>query len=100
MADLVPLLNDIRGVYSDLARDRIPSGSVWEMVDWVPLILQAGARQRGAWKYQSPALPSVPDGMLYAPFIKGSKLLVATGATMNNVPTGAYGAVISTGTIK
>lgn len=75
MSDLVEVLRDIRGVYSDSARDRLPDGSVWEMTDWVPAVLQAGARMRGAWKYQSPVLGNPIDGMIFAPFLKGSKLL-------------------------
>jgi len=92
MADLVPLLTDIRGVYSDIGRDRLPPGSVWELVDWVPVTAQAGARQRGAWVYQSPALPSRPDGMIYAPYLRGPKLLVANAATLSEVPVDANGA--------
>lgn len=91
MADLTELLRDIRGVYSDRARDRLPDGSVWQMADWVPLLMQAGARIRGAWKYQSAVLPSPPDGMLYAPYIFGPRLLVANGSALTDVPLGTPG---------
>jgi len=99
MADLVPLLSDIRGVYSDIGRDRLPAGSVWELIDWVPVTAQASARQRGAWTYQSPALPSRPDGMIYAPFLQGPKLLVANAATLSEVPVDSYGATTRSTTI-
>jgi len=85
VADLVSLLRDVRGVFSDAARDRIPPGSMWEMTDWVPLVLQAGARMRGAWKYQSPTLQYPPDGMLFAPYINGSHLLVANGNALTDI---------------
>ena len=85
MADLIGLVRDIRGAYTDAARDRLPSGSMWEMSDWVPLILQAGARMRGAWKWQSPALANPPDGMLFAPYLAGPVLLVANGSVMSSV---------------
>lgn len=91
MADLVPILREVRGIYSDRARDRLPEGSVWESTDWVPLLLQAGVRMRGAWKYQSPALPSAPEGMFYAPFRAESKLLVCAGGTLYNIPLTAPG---------
>src|SRR5262245_58902078 len=68
------------------------------MTDWVPLILQAGARMRGAWKYQSPALANIPDGMIYAPFRNGSRLLVAHGTSLTDIPIAAYG-VGNSGTI-
>jgi hypothetical protein len=100
MADLTELLRDIRGVYSDRARDRLPEGSVWVMADWVPLLMQAGARIRGAWKYQSTAaLPAPPDGMLYAPYIAGAKLLVANGAALSDVPLVTPGAATPAATI-
>jgi hypothetical protein len=98
MANLTPFVRDIRGVYSDRARDRLPDGSLWQLRDWVPLILQAGARIRGAWKYQSPALTNPPDGMLYAPFRAGSRLLVANGTAIHSVPVDSVGAT-SIGTI-
>lgn len=94
MADLAPLLREVNGVYSDRARDRLPNGSVWEMSDFVPLIMQAGVRMRGAWKFQSDALPSPPDGMLYAAFAKGSKLLVAAGAQLYSVPVDSVGSTL------
>jgi len=93
MADLSPLLREIRGVYSDRARDRLPDGSVWEMIDWVPDLMQAGARIRGAWLYKSTVLPSPPDGLLYAPFIAGPKLFVISGSYAHDIPlSGAIGA--------
>ena len=77
MADLTPLLREIRGEFSDRSRDRLPEGSVWAMVDFIPMILQAGVRMRGAWEYQSDGVGADPAGMLYAPYRAGSKLLLA-----------------------
>lgn len=100
MASLTPLLREVKGVYSDLARDRLPRGAVWVLTDWIPEILRAGARMRGAWKYQSTdALAATPDGMLYAPYKTGSRLLVAAGTTLRRVPEDAPGATTLIGTI-
>ena len=98
MAELISVLKNVRGLYADRSRDRLPEGSVWELVDWVPEIMQAGARMRGAWLYQSDALPNNPDGMLYTPFRAGAKLLVANGADLRVIPTTSIGST-SIGTI-
>jgi hypothetical protein len=98
VAELVSLLKDIRGLYTDRSRDRLPDGSVWELIDWVPEIMQAGARMRGAWLYQSDVLPNNPDGMLYAPYRASAKLLVANGTNLRAVPTDSIGST-SVGTI-
>lgn len=95
---LTPLLQEIKGIYNDRARDRIPNGSVWECVDWIPEVLQAGARMRGAWLYQSDALPNEVDGMLYAPYKTGSRLLAANGADIRSVSMSSI-ASTSIGTI-
>lgn len=98
MAELIPLLREIDGAYVDRARDRLPTGSVWAMVDWIPEVLQAGARMRGRWTYQSTALAAVPDGQLYAPYRTGSRLLVAAGTSLYNIPLASVGGT-SIGTI-
>ena len=87
MATLTSILREIRGLNSDRARDRMPEGAVWELTDWIPEILQAGARMRGRWGYRSDMLPNVPDGSIFAPFRAASKLLVANGTEMDEIPT-------------
>src|SRR5262245_27183659 len=86
MADLTSLLRDVRGLYTDRGRDRLPDGSAWELTDWVPLLVQAGVRMRGAWTYQSIETPYEPDGMIYATFLAGPKLLVANKPYLSDVP--------------
>jgi hypothetical protein len=100
MADLTSLLREVKGVYSDLARDRLPNGSVWSMTDLIPEVLQAGARMRGAWIFQSSdVFANAPDGMLYAPYRSGARLLVAAGSDLRRVPEDAPGASTSIGAI-
>jgi hypothetical protein len=94
VAELASLLKDVRGLFSDRSRDRLPDGSVWELFDYVPEILQAGVRMRGAWTWQSTVLTNNPDGMLYAPYRAGAKLLVANGARLDVVPTDSVGAAL------
>ena len=91
MAALTSILREIRGLNSDRSRDRLPEGAVWELTDWVPETMQAGARMRGRWVYQSDALANVPDGSIFAPFRAASKLLVAHGTVLSEIPTGSVG---------
>jgi hypothetical protein len=94
VAELISLLKDVRGLYADRSRDRLPEGSVWELLDYVPEVLQAGVRMRGAWLWQSTALPNIPDGQLYATYRAGAKLLVANGTSLHVVPTDSIGATL------
>jgi hypothetical protein len=98
LAELTSILRDVRGIYTDRGRDRLPEGSVWELIDYVPEILQAGARMRGSWLYQSDALPAAPDGQIYAPYRAAAKLLVAAGTGLRVVPTDSIGST-AVGTI-
>jgi hypothetical protein len=71
------------------------------MVDWVPEILQAGARIRGAWLYQSTnsISPDLPDGLIYAPLSVGSRLLLAGGTNIYAIPEPTPGAAVDIGDI-
>jgi hypothetical protein len=100
MSKLTPLLREIDGIVSDRARDRLPTNAVWGLVDYVPMILQAGARIRGAWLWQSDALTNAPDGMIYAPFKAGARLLVANGSLLTVVPTSSIGHTDISGAIN
>lgn len=83
--DLTPIWREAKGVYQDSGRDNVPVGYVWDLIDYVPEILGAPVRMRGRWNFKSGALPSPPDGLIYAPFKAGSKLLAADGANLSDV---------------
>jgi hypothetical protein len=86
MADLWPFMRQITGVFSDSGRDQLPAGLAWRLVDYVPQVMTAGLRMRGRWQYLSPsALPAVPDGMLFAPYLKGGQVMVPNASYLHAV---------------
>lgn len=102
MADTLTLLSEAHSMYQDLGRDRVPAGSVWDLENWVPDIIGAPLRGRGSWLYQNTdSLTNDPDGMLYALYAAGPRLLVAHGSSIADIPLGtpASSAAASTGGI-
>lgn len=65
----------------DSPRDGLPSGKLWNCVDFIPQYLGAPLRKRGGWSYASTALGSCTyvDALLYAPFASGA-LNLAVGS--------------------
>jgi hypothetical protein len=97
--DLTELLRDIRGVYRTVRvtafrRIRLGNGRLGAPADASrgedPRSLEVPVDRR-------PASP--PDGMLYAPFVAGAKLLVANGATLSDIPLVTPGAATTAATI-
>jgi hypothetical protein len=82
MAGLTSILREVRGEFSDRARDRLPDGMVYRMTDYIPTILQGGVRMRGLWSYLTTALPDPIGGMFYAPFFGGGRLIVISGTSI------------------
>lgn len=98
MAEPTSIWREAKGVYQDAGRDNVPQGYVWDLIDYVPEILGAPVRQRGKWAFQSDALPNAIDGMIYANYKAGGKLLVANGTNLRDVPVASVGST-SVGTI-
>lgn len=64
------------GMRRDMSRDQLPGGSVWNMVDYFPDVLQAPARKRGGWTWGSPTFAgSAVDRLAYPEFSGGSQLV-------------------------
>jgi hypothetical protein len=93
VADIVTLWRESRGIHQDAGRDRVPVGSVWDMIDFVPRLLGAPIRGRGGWKYHSGALGGAPTAMIYAPYKGGARLLALYGTTLVDVTTVGSAAV-------
>jgi hypothetical protein len=72
------LLGNARGFARDFPRDKMPSGYLWDIVDFVPLIIDAQLTGRGGWKWGSNVMTGDPETGIYAPFLTGDKLLVQT----------------------
>jgi len=76
MAQPVSLLRGARGFAHDYPRDRMPEGLLWDMADYVPLLLDTQLTGRGGWKFVSQALSSDINGGIQAPFKTGERMLV------------------------
>jgi hypothetical protein len=50
------LLGQARAFARDYPRDRMPAGYLWDVVDYVPLIIDAGLTGRGGWVWGSNAM--------------------------------------------
>lgn len=96
------LLQEANSFARDFPRDRMPEGYVWDMVDFVPVLLDAQLTGRGGWKWGSAAHSSDFVGGIYAPFKAGEKLLVVdeTGYMLDvDLTTGALSSVGAVGHI-
>lgn len=65
------------GMKQDLARNQMPKGVAWNLVDYVPRILGAPLRKRGSWTWGSPlsGTGSYTVNVFFAPFRAGPKLI-------------------------
>lgn len=70
------LLGQARAFARDFPRDEMPRGYLWDVVDYVPTLLDASLTGRGAWYWASEVMSDDPVNGLLAPFSGGDKLLV------------------------
>jgi hypothetical protein len=77
----------------------MPEGYMWDMVDYVPVLLDAQLTGRGGWKWGSAEHTSDFTGGIYALFKEGDRLLVVDEAgVMKNVDI-ATGAISDVGAV-
>jgi hypothetical protein len=74
------LLQEANSFARDFPRDRMPQGYVWDMVDFVPVLLDAQLTGRGGWKWGSALHTNDFVGGIYAPFKAGDRLIVVDNA--------------------
>lgn len=78
MGSPISLLQGARAFARDFARDQMPRGYLWDVADYVPMIIDAGLTGRGGWPWGSdPAAADFESGVL-APFVGGEQLLWQT----------------------
>jgi hypothetical protein len=70
------LLGQARAFARDFPRDQMPGGYLWDVVDYVPVIIDAGLTGRGGWPWGSDVLGGDPTGGILASFTSGDKLLI------------------------
>src|SRR4051812_9662671 len=69
-----------RGMRQDESRDQIPTGSAWNLLDFIPRLLGAPVVKRGGYAYASPDLSTVKatagyvQAVVHAPFSAAAKL--------------------------
>ncbi len=76
MAAPSSLLGEARAFARDFPRDRMPQGYLWDVVDYVPLIIDAGLTGRGGWQWGSDLMGGDPVAGILGGFTSGDKLLV------------------------
>jgi len=77
----------IRGFARDFSVDQLPSGYVWNMIDYIPDKHGAKLEGRGAWTYLSDtAFAGTIWGGYHAPFRYGPKLIACNGAYLYDQP--------------
>jgi hypothetical protein len=74
MAAPVSLLQGARAFARDFPRDAMPKGYLWDVVDYVPVIVDAPLTGRGGWRWNSGVLGGDIEGGIYADFTTGNKL--------------------------
>jgi hypothetical protein len=83
MKTISMLPQKVRGFARDFSVDQLPSGFVWNLVDYIPDRHQAKLGGRGAWTYMTNApLAGTVWGGYHAAFTKGARLLVCAGSTL------------------
>ena len=85
----------------DVPRDQLPSGAVWNLVDYIPNVIGSPARKRGGWSHGSDALGAgtYAAAVAYPDFTTGSKLVAINDAgTLYSINTSTQ-AVTSVGAI-
>jgi hypothetical protein len=70
------LLGDARAFARDFPRDRMPKGFLWDVLDYVPSIIDAVLTGRGGWIWGSTAMGGDPETGIYVPFLSGDKQFV------------------------
>ena len=77
MAAPVSLLRGARAFARDVAREAMPPGYLWDVVDYVPMMINAPLTSRGAWVWTGgPFADGDVESGILAPFTSGEKLLV------------------------
>ena len=79
----VSLLGQARGFARDFARDQMPKGYLWDILDYVPAIIDAPLTGRGGWEYASTDLGADVAAGIRANFPSGERLLVVSDEVAN-----------------
>jgi hypothetical protein len=76
MASPQDLLGQARAFAQDFPRDQMQPGYLWDVVDYVPMVIDAALTGRGGWQWGSTAMGGDAVAGILAPFSTGEKILV------------------------
>jgi hypothetical protein len=76
MAAPASLLRQARAFARDFPRDSMPPGYLWDVVDYVPMIIDAPLTGRGGWLWGSTTMSGDGDAGILASFPTSEKLLI------------------------
>lgn len=80
MGSPTSLLAGARAFARDFPRDQMPKGYLWDIIDYVPEIIDASLTGRGGWAWGSDDLGSDGETGVLAGFTGGDQLLIQTVA--------------------
>src|SRR5215813_1970584 len=74
------LLQGARAFARDFARDAMPRGYLWDVLDYVPTFIDASLTGRGGWKWGTVDLGGTIESGILASYVAGDQLLFQTSA--------------------
>jgi len=74
------LLGNARAFARDFARDKMTRDYLWDVVDYVPIIIDAGLTGRGGWRWGTDPLNGDVISGLLATYASGDQLILQTTA--------------------
>jgi len=80
MSAPTPLLQNAWAFARDFPRDQMPKQYMWDIVDYVPVIIDANLTGRGGWVWGSGSMNGDAMSGIVAAFPQGEQLLVASTA--------------------
>jgi len=78
MGSPTSLLQGARAFARDFARDEMPKGYLWDVVDYVPTFIDAQLTGRGGWGWGSDVLSGHIESGILANYVAGDQLLFQT----------------------
>lgn len=76
MASPNSLLRGARAFARDFPRDNMPQGYLWDVIDYVPLVVDANLTGRGGWQWGSSVMGGDAIAGILGSFTAGDKLMV------------------------
>jgi hypothetical protein len=101
MAAPTSLLQGARAFARDFARDQMPRGYLWDVVDYVPTFIDAALTGRGGWRWGSDVLSGKITTGILASYTAGDQLLFQSdnGRLLQVNPESPYNTIADRGAV-